>query len=511
MNKLLRQQLALLADKHNSDTPSMDALLEMVSAQYDAFESMAGSARRRVSREDYLRRKLRYQSSHDALTGLVNRSEFEQRVRETLLCDAGRPGAQSSVLYLDIDQFKVINDTSGHIAGDRLLKELANIMREKVRGTDVLARLGGDEFGVLLRGCEADAAECIAEELRRAISGFAFRWEGRVFRHTVSVGVVHVNPSTDSAASAMSAADVACFTAKEGGRNRVHVYHAEGMPAQHEQMLWVNRLARACEEDRLLLYYQPIVSIDDRGGAPVHYELLLRMIDRFGNVVQPGGFIPAAERFNLMPRIDRWVVRHALRHLAHRRNSCQPFYTLSINLSGTSLSTRSFLDFVRDELQKYDLSENAICFEITETAAIANISTVAHFMFELKKMGCLFSLDDFGSGLSSLAYLKQLPVDLLKIDGQFVHNICDSPVDTALVNAMTQIGHAMGIKTVGERVDSPEAAQRLAEIGVNYGQGFHFAEPAAATCRGCFDPGATGTTTSTLRLSQLTSAFSTAS
>ncbi|MEL7450942.1 MAG: EAL domain-containing protein [Pseudomonadota bacterium] len=510
MNKLLRRQLELLADGQNSETPSMDALLEMVSAQYDAFESMAGNERKRVSREEYLRRKLRYQSSHDALTGLVNRNEFELRIRESLEPDGNRAGDHSSVLYLDIDQFKVINDTCGHVAGDRLLKELAGIMRDKVRGTDVLSRLGGDEFGVLLRGCDATSAERIAEELRRGISDFGFRWEGRVFRHSASIGVVHVNPNTDSAASILSAADVACFTAKEGGRNRVHVYHAGGVHAQHQQMLWVNRLARACEEDRLRLYYQPIVPLNGDSRQPAHYELLLRMVDRFGSIVPPGDFIPAAERYNLMPRIDRWVVRHALQNLAHRRSSPRPFYTLSINLSGTSLSTSSFLDFVRDEMQQHDLSEHAICFEITETAAIGNISSVAHFMFELKKMGCLFSLDDFGSGLSSLAYLKQLPVDLLKIDGQFVHNICESPVDTALVGAMTQIGTAMGIKTVGERVESHDTARRLAAMGVDYGQGFHFAEPVAASSRACFDPEATGTTTATLRLPGASGLFTTA-
>jgi EAL domain-containing protein (putative c-di-GMP-specific phosphodiesterase class I) len=290
---------------------------------------------------------------------------------------------------------------------------------------------------------------------------------------------VEINSTSESITSVMSAADVACYAAKDSGRNRVHMYQYGAAPERHREMQWVSRLTRACEENRLELYYQPIVPIGANRDPHGHYELLVRMRGENGELVLPAEFIPAAERYNVMPMIDRWVVSQALGSLAHYRNDGDPrnAYTLSINLSGTSLNDDRFLEFLINELQGYDLSPGAVCFEITETAAISNLPNVVHFMKEFKARGCKFSLDDFGSGLSSFMYLKNLPVDYLKIDGQFIQNMCTDHVDRSMVEAITQIGHAMGIKTVAERVESAEVLKCLADIGVEYAQGIYIAAP----------------------------------
>ncbi len=440
------------------------------------------------SAEMVLQAKLDHQARHDGLTGLANRAVFERRLDEALQDIGGNTDVSHAMLYIDLDQFKVINDTCGHAVGDALVRRVADLLGKHVRASDVLARLGGDEFGLLLLGCPAERAAHIAEQLCTGIRELRFEWEDRAYQHTASIGVVMVDASSESAAAVLSAADVACFAAKDEGRNRVHVYRAEEVPGHHIEMQWVARINRACDENRLRVYQQPIVPIGHNRDRCGHYELLLRMTDREGRIVLPEAFIPAAERYNLMPTIDRWMVRHALSELAHRSDGrhSRGLYTLSINLSGTSLSDEDFLEFVRSEMVRRGPTPGAICFEITETAAIANIATVAHFMRELKKLGCLFSLDDFGSGLSSLAYLKDLPVDFLKIDGQFVRNICEDPIDHAMVAAIHQIGHAMGIKTVAERVESAAAVSSLSAIGIDYAQGFYFARPDAVASRDAF-------------------------
>ena len=431
-----------------------------------------------VSQERRLQRALVYQASHDALTGLINRREFESRLNEALLAARSRDGVSHVLLYLDLDQFKVVNDTCGHQAGDRLLKQLTSVVQTRIRTTDTLARLGGDEFGVLLQDCTLETAQRIAENLRQAIRDFRFVWQDRVMNVGVSIGLAEITAQSESLAAVMSAADVACYSAKDSGRNRVQTYRQGRAPERHREMQWVSRIHRACEEDRLLLVCQPIVPI--RAGVEKlrHFELLLRMKDENGMLVQPSEFIPAAERFNLMPALDRWVVRQACTRHAHRRSDTEraPF-TLAINVSATTLNDEQFLDFVLAEMAAADVSPGALCFEMTETAAMSSLANAKHFVRELRERGCRFSLDDFGSGLSSFIFLKNLPVDFLKIDGQFMHNVAHDRVDRGLVEAIAQIGQTMGIRTIAERVDSAEVLARLADIGIEYAQGHHIAAP----------------------------------
>ena len=432
-----------------------------------------------VSKERRLHRKLSYQATHDLLTGLINRREFENRLIDAL--ESVRRGSDRThvLLYLDLDQFKLVNDTCGHIAGDELLKQLAAIMRERIRATDVLARLGGDEFGILLENCSADKAVGIADDLREAIRDFRFPWQGASYDVAASIGLITITAASESVASILSAADVACYAAKDLGRNRIHVYQEGAAPERHKEMRWVSRITRAVEENRLELYFQPIVPIGNNPDRRGHYELLLRMLDEEGQLVLPDVFIPAAERYNLMPVIDRWVVQAALDNFVCHQISDDSAegYSIAINLSGTSLNDARFLDFVRGQIKGHDLAPGAICFEITETAAIANLGNVVRFMIELRKLGCAFSLDDFGSGLSSFTYLKNLPVDFIKIDGHFIKNVIDDAIDQSMVEAICQVGQAMGIRTIAERVESGEVLARLAEIGVQYAQGYHIARP----------------------------------
>ena len=432
-----------------------------------------------VSKERRLRRALAYQASHDVLTGLINRREFENRLNEALLTARSDAGATHVLLYLDLDQFKLVNDTGGHQAGDRLLKEITGILQTRIRTKDTIARLGGDEFGILLQDCTAERAAKIADTLRQAIREYRFEWQDGAMNVGASIGIVEINNTSESIGSVMSAADVACYAAKDSGRNRVHMYQYGAAPERHREMQWVSRLTRACEENRLELYYQPIVPIGANRDTRGHYELLVRMRGEHGELVLPAEFIPAAERYNIMPMIDRWVVSKALGALAHYRDDGDPRqgYTISINLSGTSLNDDRFLEFLINELQTHDLSPGAVCFEITETAAISNLPNVVHFMREFRARGCQFSLDDFGSGLSSFMYLKNLPVDYLKIDGQFIQNVTTDHVDRSMVEAITQVGHAMGIKTIAERVETAEVLACLAEIGVEYAQGIYIAAP----------------------------------
>jgi diguanylate cyclase (GGDEF)-like protein/PAS domain S-box-containing protein len=432
-----------------------------------------------VSKERRLRRALAYQASHDALTGLINRREFESRLNEALLSARSDDMTTHVVLYLDLDQFKLVNDTCGHQAGDRLLKQITGILQTRIRTSDTIARLGGDEFGILLQDCTAERAALIADNLRQAIREYRFEWQDGAMNVGVSIGIVEIDSTSESITSLMSAADVACYAAKDSGRNRVHMYQYGAAPERHREMQWVSRLTRACEENRLELYYQPIVPIGANHDPRGHYELLLRLRGENGALILPAEFIPAAERYNIMPMIDRWVVSQALGTLAHYRTDgeARHGYTLSINLSGTSLNDDRFLEFLIDELQTYDLSPGAVCFEITETAAISNLPNVIHFMREFRARGCEFSLDDFGSGLSSFRYLKNLPVDYLKIDGQFIQNVTTDRVDRSMVEAITQIGRAMGIQTVAERVESAEVLACLADIGVQYAQGIYIAPP----------------------------------
>lgn len=430
-----------------------------------------------VSRERQLHRKLSYYATHDSLTGLINRREFEERLSATLRSVKNGSSQGSALLCMDLDQFKVINDTCGHSAGDLLLRQLAEVLQGRVRVRDVLARLGGDEFAVLLEDCPIERAAEIADELREAIAQFRFGWRDSSMRVGVSIGIVPLGKDSESVQNLMSAADVACYVAKDLGRNRIHVYEEGDASELHQEMKWVSRINSAREEERFELYYQPIVPIGATRGEYPQFELLLRMRDEEGQVIGPSAFIPAAERYNLMPSLDRWVVHEVLEELVYRENSAKDPYMLAINLSGTTLNDAKFLEFLIAELNAAKVPDGALCFEITETAAIANLGAVVRFMRTLKDRGCRFSLDDFGTGLSSLTYLKNLPVDYVKIDGQFIRNVIRDKSDESVVDAIARMARALNVETIAERVESRAVLTRLAELGISYAQGFFIAVP----------------------------------
>ncbi len=423
-----------------------------------------------------LQRQLSYQAQHDALTGLYNRRQFELRLNEAIE-EAREKHNQHAVCYLDLDQFKIVNDTCGHIAGDELLQQLAHLLMTRVRDTDVLARLGGDEFGVLLRYCSLDQARVIAEELRRTVRDFRFVYEEHSFEIGVSIGVVEVNAQTQNMTEIYSAADVACYTAKDAGRNRIHIYKPDDseLKARQGEMRWVSRIHKALDEDRFVLYCQPIISVSDV-NLPHHFEILLRIRDSDGQLIPPMAFIPAAERYNLMPEIDRWVVSRVLEQV-HSLPAAFKNTVWTINISGRSLGDDELLEFLLEAIEASPLSGDKLCFEITETAAIANLRRATRFMKRLKTLGCRFALDDFGSGLSSFAYLKNLPVDYLKIDGSFVRDMVSDPIDHAMVDAINKVGQVMKLETIAEFVETDEVLHALQALGVNYAQGYAIAKP----------------------------------
>lgn len=425
---------------------------------------------------------LSFQASHDALTGLINRREFELRLERAL--ESARLQGRTHVLcYLDLDQFKIVNDTCGHGAGDELLRQLTVLLQANVRESDILARLGGDEFGILLENCPLQMAHDVAEVLRRAVEEYRFVWKTKFFVVGASFGLVELNQDSTTVAAALSSADEACYAAKDRGRNCIHVFQVEDseLIRRHGEMQWVTRIASALEENRFRLYGQTISPLSPENDGGKHFEVLLRMLAEDGvEVILPMAFIPAAERYNTMKGIDRWVVSNTLDFLCAQnfgKGAHGAFDTCSINLSGASLCDENFLDFVLAQFERYPVAPQNICFEITETAAILNLSAAVELIHALKKIGCRFALDDFGSGLSSFTYLKNLPVDYLKIDGTFVKDMASDLIDYAMVQSIQNIGHVMGLQTIAEFVENETVLRMLKEMGVNYAQGSWIDKP----------------------------------
>jgi diguanylate cyclase (GGDEF)-like protein/PAS domain S-box-containing protein len=430
---------------------------------------------RDVSHERKLTQQLSWYASHDTLTGLMNRREFEQQIAAALH-SAKHEGHTHALLYIDLDQFKIVNDTCGHSAGDVLLQLLAKMLQTLMRDSDVLARLGGDELGVLLPHCPPDHAMLIADQLRQSIKGFRFVWDSRSFEIGASIGLVEITHDSKSMTELLMAADQACYLAKEQGRNRVHHYmESDLMLAQRQgEMQWVSRLNEAFENNFFRLYALPIVHLGAQDEE--HDEVLIRIQNNKGDLILPGAFIPAAERYDLMVAIDRWVIRAVCDHVRSERRvqngqrSAAAVY--SVNLSGTSLNDEGLHDYILQQFAEFGIDPAQICFEVTETAAIANLPKAQSFMSRLKALGCRFSLDDFGSGLSSFAYLKALPVDYLKIDGMFIRDIKSNAISCALVKAINEVGHVMGMRTVAEYVEDEETLRLVRELGVDYAQGY---------------------------------------
>ena len=429
-----------------------------------------------VTEQRRLSEEINYQASHDPLTGLLNRRAFEQKLQA--LAEDPEPRSHA-LLYLDLDQFKVVNDTCGHAAGDALLKQLAGVMQARLRRSDILARLGGDEFAVILPCCPFEQALACAEKLRQAVQDFRFSWQGNTFAVGVSIGLVPFHGGQQEMAEVLSAADQACFAAKDSGRNRVHVYQPDDreLMQRRQEMHWVARIHRALERNEFVLYAQPIVPVRGRQAPEVHYEILLRMRDEDGRLVPPGAFLPAAERYDLIGLVDRWVIEHYLAWLKTHRTHQEILQLASINLSGVSVSDAHFRRFVTQQVAASGVDPRKLCFEITETVAIANLDHARRMIEALGELGCCFALDDFGTGMSSFGYLKHMPVDYLKIDGSFIKDLAHDPIDQAMVRAINEVGHIMGKRTIAEFVEDDGILRHLRAIGVDFAQGYGIGGP----------------------------------
>ena len=421
-----------------------------------------------------------YQASHDNLTGLSNREEFSFNLNE-LLIGLRTTNRSHALLVIDIDRFKAINDTCGTMAGDELLRQIAAHVQANISRKDISARIGGDEFAIILRDCESEDSVNVAKRLKAAVESRKFTWQSSVFPVTLSIGIVALTQESEDTHSVLAAADDACHLSKEEGGNRVNVFYAKDTKFQKRRgdMEWIAKINKAAEENRFVLYQQPIVPLSDTLDLKPKLEVLLRLVNEDGSIARPGDFIPAAERYNLMPLVDRWVIKNAIGAYKTLKDRGSPLANsiISLNLSGPSLLDESLVDLILYEVRRNGLDSSSFCFEITETAAIQNLSWATRFIKRLKDEGFTFALDDFGSGFSSFGYLKNLPVDYLKIDGSFVQTIDESLVSYTMVESINSIGHVMGIKTIAEFVKNPEIKRKCAEIGVDYAQGYHIAEP----------------------------------
>jgi diguanylate cyclase (GGDEF)-like protein/PAS domain S-box-containing protein len=473
----------LIVDPKENSIPVEGTIAQII----DRNESIEGQviALRDITKRKELSDTISYQASHDALTGLANRNEFSY-ILSNLIDSSKAEQTQHAFLYLDLDQFRLINDTSGHAAGDEFLLETTAIIKSVVRGSDICARLGGDEFGIILKGSTEDQALSIAQRLHSRLSERKLVWNKSIYNIHSSIGLVMITPESEDIHTVLAAADDACYLAKDEGGRRIKTYDLEDnrFKKRRGEMHWISHLTKALDEERFVLYYQPIKKLSDDDDKHEKCEILLRMVDEEGNIVPPADFIPAAERYNLMPTIDQWVIRTAFktyRDLLDRNESENLRRMFTINLSAESIADESFLGFIHHNLKEYQVPPEGFCFEITETVTISNMATASMFISELKKLGCTFALDDFGSGFSSFGYLKTMPVDYLKIDGSFVRDMDENPVNAAMVEAINNMGHIMQIKTIAEFVKNGTIMENLQKLGVNYAQGYHIAKPAPLT------------------------------
>jgi diguanylate cyclase (GGDEF)-like protein len=423
--------------------------------------------------------QLRYQARHDALTGLVNRQELERRLQQALQ-DVKQHRANHVFCYMDLDQFRVINDTCGHLAGDEMLRQISMILSQRIRAEDTFARLGGDEFGLLLSYCQVEKAIEIAAQLRQMVETFRFMHEGRLFQTGISIGIVEITTTLKDVGEITRHADAACYVAKDNGRNQIHLFHPEDdvLLKRHVEMEWVLRINEAIEHNEFVLYCQGIFPLQQK-ELPPFYEILIRKRDEHGGIIPPAEFLPSAERYHLMTKIDRWVIQHAfmaLQPLFKMQSSVTPFI-VSINLSGTSLGDAQLLPYIQNCFDTYDISPSHVCFEVTETSAIINIDNTIKLITELQKMGTRFMLDDFGSGMSSFSYLKHLPVNFLKMDGAYVKDITSNKVDLAMAQAIQSVAQSMEIQTIAEYVEDEATLDCLKDMGVAFAQGFYLNRP----------------------------------
>jgi len=430
---------------------------------------------RKISKE------INYQASHDLLTGLINRREFEKRLQRLIEYSHQHKDSEHIFCFFDLDKFKIVNDTSGHPAGDELLRQLSTLTKENIRQRDTLARFGGDEFGILMESCSLQKAEYIAEKIRGLIEHFVFIWEDKSFSVGVSIGLVSISHKTKGMTEAFKQADAACYAAKEAGRNRVCVYHEDdiALSTRKNELDWANETLEAIQNNRMALFSQIITPISNKGNNKLRYEILVRQFSAEGSPIYPSQFLPALERYNLAAKLDQWVINATFSFIQNHAVQIDDIEYFSINLSGQSLSNKKIHDLIIWFFDLQLLPASKIVFEITETVAIANLTEATHFINSLKQYGCRFALDDFGSGMSSFAYLKKLPVDYLKIDGLLVKDIVEDPIDYAMVKSINEVGQLMGLETIAEFVENDAILQKLKDINVDCAQGYGMGRPQA--------------------------------
>jgi diguanylate cyclase (GGDEF)-like protein len=489
-NITLNSQYGLLRSKKNTNSRSIEYTVASINIQNGSHTGKT-IVFREIDNSCYLNLHSSWQINHDFLTGLINRPHFEHCLTQAV-ADASESGTNHALCHLDFDHFKIINETLDYAAGDEFLRQVSLILQNRVRKTDILSRLGGDEFGLILYQCNLEQARNVLQTICAEIQAFKFVWKENTLSFSVSAGISLLSAQSISPSRMLIAAKSACEVAKIQGRSRIHIYQPNDreIAVSQESTQWIPRLYKALEENQFCLYFQPIIPVNLKSQTypqkfQASFEILLRLQDGVGQVIAPGHFIPVAERYGFMHLLDRWVIRNLFQYLEYQNvEAMHPEQDGSdgslymVNLSGASLNDDRFLDFVKAQFAAYAIPPHMICFEITETMAISNLSKAMHLIQQIKALGCSFALDDFGSGMSSLGYLKNLPIDYLKIDGGFIKDIAENQVDCEIVEAIHRMAKAMGIQTIAEFVESDEILIKLKTLGINYAQGYGIARPA---------------------------------